>query len=254
NALLKTFEEPVRGLTIVLLSANPSQLLPTVRSRCWHLPLGLAPDEEIAWWLRDGFPDVAPQVTEEAVRVAAGRPGAAWRELKRLQSGADNRGSDENGAALDEAPRFVQATQIVERIMRSRAVGALGLTEEALRLARLWWAEDETLEAAKGQKKESKKSDAKETRSAVARFLDELATVYRVRWMHSIGPAGATSQGVDGQLAEAEVWAGGLDQIRKTRHYILRNANTNLALDVMFGRLIARQIGYRASQTTRSQQ
>ncbi len=55
NALLKTFEEPVRGLTIILLADNPSQLLPTVRSRCWHLPLGLSPDSEIEAWLHQSI-------------------------------------------------------------------------------------------------------------------------------------------------------------------------------------------------------
>ncbi len=41
------------------------------------------------------------------------------------------------------------------------------------------------------------------------------------------------------QASDVARWSVGLDQIRKTRHYILHNANTNLALDVLFGRLIA---------------
>jgi len=248
NALLKTFEEPVRGLTIALLADNPSQLLPTVRSRCWHLPLGLAPDEAIARWLRDGFPGMAPQIIEEAVRVAVGRPGAASRELQRLQHlpSSNPVDSEPDGDEPQAAqPRFVQAARIVERIVRARPVGALGLTEEALRMARLWWAEDQSAATARDQKKDSKKSDAKELRSAIARFLDELANAYRARWMESVGPDSTPPNGAAAGLAEAHVWAAGLDQIRKTRHYILRNANSNLALDVMFGRLIAQ---HQASQ------
>jgi hypothetical protein len=241
NALLKTFEEPVSSLTIILLSDNPNQLLPTVLSRAWHLPLGLVPDEEIRAWLQRSF-EAPSTVVEEAVRVAAGRPGAAWRELQRLQgapAGAKKPGAKAAKASEanegDELPRFVQATRIVDRIVRSQPVGALGLTEEALRLAKLWWAQDQ---AAAEARKESSKGDAKVLRSAVARFLDELSLAYRARWVST----------VEGQrnAATHAVWADGLDQIRKTRHYILRNANTNLALDVMFGRLIALQ---QATQT-----
>ena len=64
--------------------------------------------------------------------------------------------------------------------------------------------------------------------TAAARFLDELTLAGRARWIcEENGEPGRRS----GSLR--------LDQIRKTRHYILRNANLNLALDVMFGRLIA---------------
>lgn len=212
NALLKTFEEPVPGLSIILLCDNPHGLLPTVLSRCWHLPLGLASDAAIAEWLRADF-DATDKQTEAATRVAAGRPGAAWRELQRMQ-----------GESSASESRFVQAGVLVDRILKSQPVGALGLTEEALRLAREWWSEDaEELEG-----KAAKKGDAKATRSALARFLDELSHAYRARW----------SDGVEAD-ANADAYACGLDLIRKTRHYILRNANANLALDVLFGRLIS---------------
>jgi hypothetical protein len=72
----------------------------------------------------------------------------------------------------------------------------------------------------------------------VVRFLDELSIVYQARWEQALRqstPAGAAGSG------SAAPWSDGLDQIRKTRHYILRNANTNLALDVLFGRLISAQ-------------
>ena len=246
NSLLKTLEEPGRGYTMLLLSTNPYQLLPTIISRCWHLPLGLAPDAEIALWLGEEFSAAPPHLIDEAVRVASGRPGAAWRELRRLQreplngktgSGKAGKKDVEVETATPEAslPRSVQAAQIVERIRRSQPVGALALTEEALRLARLWWAEDQVDEDGAGAKKELK-ADAKVLRSAVARFLDELSTAYRTCWTEDIQRASSSAQHT---MSDAHIWADGLDQIRKTRQYILRNANTNLALDVMFGRLIA---------------
>ena len=220
NALLKTFEEPVKGLSIFLLCDNADELLPTIRSRCWHVPLGLSSNAHIADWLRQSTPATEAQITA-AVLAANGRPGLAKREIERLRLDSQDEDSDNEQPST---PRFTQAEAIVARLSKSRAVGALGLTEEALRLAKIWWDEDQS-----GDAKANKKGDAKIARSSVARFLDELSNVYRARW----------AQSVSTRAADAARWGAGLDQIRKTRHYILRNANTNLALDVLFGRLIA---------------
>ncbi|MDB4990843.1 MAG: polymerase delta prime subunit [Myxococcaceae bacterium] len=43
NALLKTLEEPRRGVTFVLLSDRPQQLLQTIRSRCQRVRFGPLP-------------------------------------------------------------------------------------------------------------------------------------------------------------------------------------------------------------------
>jgi DNA polymerase-3 subunit delta' len=40
NALLKLLEEPPEGVTLLLVSHQPSRLLPTIRSRCRELRLG----------------------------------------------------------------------------------------------------------------------------------------------------------------------------------------------------------------------
>ena len=228
NALLKTFEEPIQGLSIFLLTDNFNAIRATIRSRCWHLPLGLSPDSEIETWLYTQFEDAPVEVVQQALRVAQGRAGAAWREAKRLLA------QDGDEAPL---PRFAEVEKLVVRITRSQPVGALGLTEEALRLARVWWNEDQNVMKKPDSKSSGKKLDAKELRSATARFLDELATVYRAQWEQSL----KTANGGPTALVEPKVWAAGLDQVRRTRHYILRNANTNLALDVLFGRLISEQ-------------
>lgn len=224
NCLLKTFEEPIPGLSIFLICDNADHLRATIRSRCWHLPLGLASDVQISQWLHASTSANQESITL-AVRAAGGRPGAARREIERLQNCA--------GDESKSTPRLAQAEQFIARIARSRAVGALGLTEEALRLSKLWWDEDIALEAStphEGKKGDLKKADAKIARTATARFLDELSAAYRARWQASL-----TGEYSDGAAAR---WSDGLDQIRKTRHYILRNANANLALDVLFGRLI----------------
>lgn len=46
NAFLKTLEEPPRESLLLLLSSEPEQLLPTIWSRCVHLPLVASPGAE----------------------------------------------------------------------------------------------------------------------------------------------------------------------------------------------------------------
>jgi DNA polymerase-3 subunit delta' len=48
NALLKTLEEPPADTTLLLVSASPDALLPTLRSRCLRVPFVPLPLEEVA--------------------------------------------------------------------------------------------------------------------------------------------------------------------------------------------------------------
>ena len=52
NALLKTLEEPPGRLRLLLTSADPEQLLATVRSRCQRLRLDLPPTAVALGWLQ----------------------------------------------------------------------------------------------------------------------------------------------------------------------------------------------------------
>jgi DNA polymerase-3 subunit delta' len=95
NALLKTLEEPPGRLRLLLTSADPERLLPTVRSRCQRLPLALPSTElALAWLQGRGVAD--PQAL---LRAAGGSPleALAW--------------SDEGISAglLAELPRRVAA-------------------------------------------------------------------------------------------------------------------------------------------------
>ncbi len=209
NALLKTLEEPPPSTHLVLTTDNARNLRPTILSRCWHLQLSPARDKDVFVWLQREFSSATPTDLNEAVRAGNGRPGAARRELERLLE------QEENGPS-----RFQIASRFVERFDTYSPVGALGLTEEALKIAKIWWEEDA------GDEADSKKLGAKGNRAAMARFLDELSVAGRAKWLCS-----------GGKIEEANVER--LDLMRQTREYILRNASTNLALDVLFGRLIA---------------
>lgn len=72
NALLKTLEEPQPQVLIVLISHNPSRLLPTIISRCRQLrlsPLSLAEMKQV---LSDD-----EEVSDDVISLAAGSPGYA---------------------------------------------------------------------------------------------------------------------------------------------------------------------------------
>jgi DNA polymerase III delta' subunit len=76
SALLKTLEEPPAGITILLCADQESRLLPTVRSRCFRLRLGLVGARDIEAILADhGLAD--PPTAARLGRLAGGRPGLA---------------------------------------------------------------------------------------------------------------------------------------------------------------------------------
>lgn len=74
NALLKTLEEPLPGRLLVLVSADPSRLPATIRSRCQKLEFRLPPREEALAWLRGHSKSKS---AEEALDAARGHPGLA---------------------------------------------------------------------------------------------------------------------------------------------------------------------------------
>lgn len=114
NALLKTLEEPAGLLRFVLASSEPAALLPTIRSRCQPLPLGLPAHAPSLQWLNEQGVEGA----ELLLAAAGGRPqeardwfeaglrAAAWQQLpQRLARG--------EAAALSDwsQPRAIDALQ-----------------------------------------------------------------------------------------------------------------------------------------------
>ena len=76
SALLKTLEEPPAGVVIVLCADQETRLLPTVRSRCARIRLGLVGSRDIEAIVADH--DLAdPPMAARLGRLAAGRPGLA---------------------------------------------------------------------------------------------------------------------------------------------------------------------------------
>ena len=76
SALLKTLEEPPRGVTILLCADDEERLLPTVRSRCARIRLGPVGMRDIEAILSDMGAADAPTAARLG-RIAGGRPGVA---------------------------------------------------------------------------------------------------------------------------------------------------------------------------------
>ena len=77
NSLLKVLEEPPATVHIILLSENPGELLPTIRSRCALVRLGALPVEEIEMLLAERRSDVPPKQRNLIARLAQGAAGRA---------------------------------------------------------------------------------------------------------------------------------------------------------------------------------
>lgn len=110
NALLKTLEEPAPGRYLWLISAQPSRLPATIRSRCQRLEFRLPPQAEaLAWLQAQGH---AAAAAAEALEATRGHPGLADQWLR------------EDGMALRR--------QVVEEL-RQLAAGRFGAAELAQR-------------------------------------------------------------------------------------------------------------------------
>jgi DNA polymerase III subunit delta' len=77
NSLLKILEEPPDFATIFLLTENPRELLPTIRSRSMLVTLLALPAEEIEQYLARRRPDWNPKQRALVARLAEGAVGRA---------------------------------------------------------------------------------------------------------------------------------------------------------------------------------
>lgn len=118
NALLKTLEEPPDDTTLVLVSAAPDELLPTIRSRCLRVPFGPLP---------------AALVEELLVREALARGGEGGKQARaEAESGAlqarARDAADLSGGSLARARALLDGdVTAVEASLRAAA----GLTADA---------------------------------------------------------------------------------------------------------------------------
>jgi DNA polymerase-3 subunit delta' len=77
NALLKVLEEPPEYATIFLLTRNPGELLPTIRSRSLIFTLSALPHEAIEEYLAQHRPQWVPRQRQLVARLSGGAVGRA---------------------------------------------------------------------------------------------------------------------------------------------------------------------------------
>lgn len=77
NSLLKLLEEPPPYVHLILLTENPGELLPTIRSRCAFTQLGALPPDEIAELLATRRPEWSRTDRELIGRLSDGAAGRA---------------------------------------------------------------------------------------------------------------------------------------------------------------------------------
>lgn len=77
NAALKVIEEPPRRAVVLLISAAPSSLLATIRSRCRKLSLSPLLNEQVELLLEQFLPDLPADERGSLARLSGGSPGRA---------------------------------------------------------------------------------------------------------------------------------------------------------------------------------
>ena len=77
NSLLKVLEEPPAHTSLILLTENPQELLPTIRSRAVVHRLGAIPASDLEALLAQRRPELKPQDRALAARLAEGAVGRA---------------------------------------------------------------------------------------------------------------------------------------------------------------------------------
>lgn len=79
NALLKSLEEPSGDTVLLLVSHQPSRLLPTIKSRCVQQACPLPGEAVSLAWLARALPGASAEERSELLTLAAGSPLAALR-------------------------------------------------------------------------------------------------------------------------------------------------------------------------------
>lgn len=74
NALLKSLEEPSGDTVLLLVSHQPSRLLPTIKSRCQQLACPLPDSAAALSWLAGQVPELEAAVRLRLLELAAGSP------------------------------------------------------------------------------------------------------------------------------------------------------------------------------------
>lgn len=146
NALLKSLEEPSGDTVLLLISHQPSRLLPTIKSRCVQQACPLPSQAQSLAWLSAALPQANPDELSELLALAGGSPLLAVRlegqgvrtqraevvegvkKLLKQQLGASQLAEGWNGVPLNLLfDWFCDWAQLMLRYQLTRDESGLGL-------------------------------------------------------------------------------------------------------------------------------
>ena len=223
NSLLKTLEEPPPYAHFILTAASTGGVMPTIVSRYQVVPFGLLPAGDIESALSARF-GVAPAQARFLAAYAEGRLGRA---VTLARSPALLAGRE---ALLD----------LARDLLTAPPVKSFKLGEEFRRLAPKMKAGDEDKDAPEAAEE---KAAEKTGREPLTRALDLLAAYYRdVLTVGVVGPGRASPVNADRREEIITLAAScpparmerALALLLDVRQAIERNANSQLALEVLF--------------------
>ncbi|MGV6802579.1 MAG: DNA polymerase III subunit delta' [Ruegeria sp.] len=133
NALLKMLEEPPARTTLLLVSHQPSRLLPTIRSRCRTLRLSPLSSNDLQMALAEAGTEI-PSQSEHLATLAAGSVGDAVRliNLGGLEIYAEVIAILETMPRLDRSRALALAEAVAQRGAAERFELVLNLFDVAL--------------------------------------------------------------------------------------------------------------------------
>jgi DNA polymerase-3 subunit delta' len=162
NALLKTLEEPPPGVVLLLTSAEPELLLPTLVSRCQQVPMQPLGPAEVARALVERW-GVEPAEADALAGLAGGRLGWALQAHRRPEL------RERRDARMQQVVGLARAS----RDARLRLVAPLAADGETARAAvetwTLWWRD--VLLAAHGVAELASSGAARETAERLGRVV-----------------------------------------------------------------------------------
>ena len=136
NALLKVLEEPPAYGVFLLLTDNPEQLLPTIRSRCTELKLQPLPQELLHRQLTGEFPDASAEDIRTAALRGGGYLGPARQILKAEAAQSPQTAAFAAAFAARDSLGLLQVLAPMEKWKRDPLISELAawrqLLEEAL--------------------------------------------------------------------------------------------------------------------------
>lgn len=182
NALLKTLEEPASGVVLAVLAREPDLLLPTIVSRCQHIPLRPLPVRQVEEALVERW-NASTERAELLSHLSRGRLGWAVRTLE------DEEAMARREERLKDLERLLSGS-IIERFAYAEELARDPVaTQETVDLWIAWWR-DLLLVASGAEAPLTNVDQASSLRDRAGRFdLETIASVIKAlrTALHKLG-------------------------------------------------------------------